>query len=78
MAPGYTEAAAVIPPSEAAIVTASNMTELELVLPQTGEGEDLPEAALFLTACALRYHADPRFVEAQLAWLRKQREGSET
>ena len=34
--------AMVIPPTEAAIVTASNMTELELVLPDLGD-EDLPE-----------------------------------
>lgn len=74
MARGYTDAAAVIPPTEAAIVTANNMTDLELVLPQTGSDEDLPDAALFLTACALRYHDDPRFVEAQLTWLRKHRE----
>ena len=66
----YKEPAAVIPATEAALVTASNMTDLELVLPSEGEGE-LPEAALFLTACVMRYHADPAFVEAQLKWLEK-------
>jgi hypothetical protein len=58
----------VIPPSEAAIVTASNMTELELVLPDIGDG-DLPEIAIFLVACAMRFHSDPGFVEEQLEWL---------
>jgi hypothetical protein len=76
MSPHYTEPGVTIPPTEAAIVTASDMTELELVLPQAGDFETLPEAALFLAACALRYHDDPRFVEAQLSWLKKHR-GSE-
>ena len=70
MSERYREPGAVVPPTEAAIVTASNMTDLELVLPSQGEGE-LPEAALFLTACAMRYHADPAFVVAQLKWLEK-------
>lgn len=58
----------VIPPTEAALVTASNMTELELVLPDIGDG-DLPEIAIFLVACAMRFHSDPGFVEEQLEWL---------
>ena len=65
----YKEAAVSIPPTEAAITTASGMTELELVLPKMEDDEDLPEAALFLVACAMRYHADPEFVQEQLAWL---------
>ncbi len=69
----YTEPATVISPTEAAIVTTNDMTELELVLPPMTDDEELPEAALFLTACAMRYHADPRFVEAQLTWLKKHR-----
>ncbi|MCG7394156.1 hypothetical protein MHY87_14705 [Microvirga sp. ACRRW] len=60
----------VIPPMEAAIVTASNMTELELVLPDMGD-EDLPEIAIFLVACAMRFHSDPSFVQEQLEWLVK-------
>lgn len=67
----YKDTAAVVPPTEAAIVTASNMTDLELVLPASGDDEELPEVALFLTACALRYHSDPAFVQAQLKWLEK-------
>lgn len=63
--------AAAIPKSEAAIVTASDMTELELVLPDPGD-KDLPEAALFLIACAMRYHTDPEFISEQLAWLAAQ------
>lgn len=58
----------VVPPNEAAIVTASNMTELELVLPDLGD-EDLPEIAIFLVACAMRFHSDPGFVQEQLEWL---------
>jgi hypothetical protein len=58
----------VIPPNEAAIVTSSNMTELELVLPDLGDS-DLPEIAIFLVACAMRFHSDPDFVQEQLAWL---------
>jgi hypothetical protein len=57
-----------IPPNEAAIVTASNMTELELVMPDTGD-DDLPEIAIFLVACAMRFHSDPSFVQDQLEWL---------
>jgi hypothetical protein len=57
-----------IPPNEAAIVTASNMTELELVMPDMGD-EDLPEIAIFLVACAMRFHSDPNFVQEQLEWL---------
>ena len=47
------------------------MTELELVLPRTDDDEELPETALFLTACALRYHDDPAFVQARLKWLKR-------
>jgi len=60
----------VIPPNEAAIVTAGNMTELELVLPDMGD-DDLPEIAIFLVACAMRFHSDPSFVQEQLEWLVK-------
>lgn len=63
-----------IPLSEAAIVTSNNMTELELVLPEFGEG-DLPELALFLIACAMRFHSDPDFMHEQLNWLVSQHEG---
>ena len=58
----------VIPPTEAAILTSGNMTELELVLPDLGEN-DLPEIAIFLVACAMRFHSDPDFVQDQLEWL---------
>jgi hypothetical protein len=58
----------VIPPNEAAIVTAGNMTELELILPDLGD-DDLPEIAIFLVACAMRFHNDPSFVQDQLEWL---------
>jgi hypothetical protein len=58
----------VVPPNEAAIVTSSNMTELELVLPDLGDS-DLPEIAIFLVACAMRFHSDPEFVQEQLEWL---------
>lgn len=58
----------IIPSTEAAIVTASNMTELELVLPDLGDGE-LPDIAIFLVACAMRFHSDPDFVREQLEWL---------
>ncbi len=58
----------VVPPTEAAIVTSGNMTELELVLPDMGDS-DLPEIAIFLVACAMRFHSDPDFVHQQLEWL---------
>jgi hypothetical protein len=58
----------VIPPTEAALVTASNMTELELVLPDLGDN-DLPDIAIFLVSCAMRFHSDPDFVQDQLEWL---------
>ncbi|EIM24750.1 hypothetical protein [Microvirga lotononidis] len=58
----------VIPPTEAAILTSGNMTELELILPDLGD-EDLPEIAIFLVACAMRFHSDPDFVQDQLEWL---------
>ncbi|MCB8820501.1 hypothetical protein [Microvirga rosea] len=68
-----TKAAAIaIPPTEAAIVTASNMTELELVLPDIAD-EDLPEIPTFLVACAMRFHSDPQFVQDQLEWLARMR-----
>jgi hypothetical protein len=60
----------VLPPNEAAILTSGNMTELELVLPDLGD-EDLPEIAVFLVACAMRFHSDPDFVQEQLEWLVK-------
>jgi hypothetical protein len=71
MSKSYKETAVSIPATEAAIITASDMTELELVMPKMEDDADLPEAALFLVACAMRYHADPAFVEAQLRWLEK-------
>ena len=58
----------VVPPIEAAIVTSGNMTDLELVLPDLGDS-DLPEIAVFLVACAMRFHSDPDFVQEQLEWL---------
>ena len=58
----------VVPPNEAAIVTSGNMTDLELVLPDLGDS-DLPEIAVFLVACAMRFHSDPSFVQEQLEWL---------
>ena len=58
----------VVPPNEAALLTSGNMTELELVLPDLGEN-DLPEIAIFLVACAMRFHIDPGFVQDQLEWL---------
>jgi hypothetical protein len=58
----------VLPPNEAAILTSGNMTELELVLPDLGD-EDLPEIAVFLVACAMRFHSDPDFVQEHLEWL---------
>lgn len=57
-----------IPSGEAAVITANGMTELELVLPEFDEG-DVPEPALFLVACAMRFHQDPDFVHEQLNWL---------
>ena len=71
MSKSYKETAVSIPATEAAIITASDMTELELVMPKMENDADLPEAALFLVACAMRYHADPAFVEARLRWLEK-------
>lgn len=62
-----------IPATEAAIVTASNMTELELVLPDR-EDENLPEIATFLVACAMRFHSDPSFMQEQLDWLARMRD----
>jgi hypothetical protein len=67
MSKRYSESS--VPSSEAAIVTAGGMTELELVLPEVADPGDLPEAARFLIACAMRYHDDPGFVERQLTWL---------
>ena len=58
----------VVPPNEAAIVTSGNMTDLELVLPDLGDSA-LPEIAVFLVACAMRFHSDPDFVQEQLEWL---------
>ncbi|QFU15647.1 hypothetical protein [Microvirga thermotolerans] len=69
----HTKTAAIaIPPTEAAIVTASNMTELELVLPDMPD-EDLPEIPTFLVACAMRFHSDPHFVREQIEWLARMR-----
>ncbi|MBZ6076180.1 hypothetical protein [Microvirga puerhi] len=69
-------AAISIPPNEAAIVTASNMTELELVLPDLDD-EELPEIPTFLVACAMRFHSDPQFVQEQLDWLSRMRDADE-
>ena len=65
----YKEPAVAVPSTEAAIITADGMTDVELVMPVLIDDEELPEAALFLVACAIRYHDDPKFVQAQLAWL---------
>jgi hypothetical protein len=62
------ETGMVVPATEAAIVTSGNMTELELVLPDLGD-RDLPEIAIFLVACAMRFHSDPDFVQEQMEWL---------
>lgn len=59
---------AIVPPNEAALITSGNMTELELVLPDLGD-RDLSDIAIFLVACAMRFHSDPDFVQEQLEWL---------
>jgi hypothetical protein len=46
-------------PTQAALVTASGTTELELVMADLAEDEELAEAALFLVAYAMRYHDAP-------------------
>ena len=43
-----------VPRTEAALVTASGMTELELLLPEVSNLAELPEIAQFLIACAMR------------------------
>jgi len=68
MAQDTTGTGTTIPPTEAALFTSGNMTELELVLPDMGDS-DLPEIAIFLVACAMRFHSDPDFVQEQLEWL---------
>ncbi|NBJ12010.1 hypothetical protein [Microvirga arsenatis] len=68
MAQDTTGTGTMIPPTEAALFTSGNMTELELVLPDMGDS-DLPEIAIFLVACAMRFHSDPDFVQEQLEWL---------
>jgi hypothetical protein len=75
MSRASSDPAAAIPSNEAAIVTASGMTELELVLPDV---DVLPEAAQFLVACAMRYHADAAFVQEQLAWVAARTEENRT
>ncbi len=72
----YKEPAVAVPSTEAAIITADGMTDVELVMPVLIDDEELPEAALFLVACAMRYHADPAFVQEQLAWLAAQDRGT--
>ena len=73
MAQDFDSSGTVIPPTEAAILTSGNMTELELILPDLGD-EDLPEVAIFLVACAMRFHSDPQFVQEQIEWLARMRE----
>ena len=74
MAKAPESVATTVPPNEAAIVTSNNMTELELILPELGEG-DVPELVLFLVACAMRFHSDPDFMHEQLDWLVSRHEG---
>jgi hypothetical protein len=65
----YTEPGLAIPSTEAAIITANGMSDIEIVMPDYPDDRDLPDVVLFLVACAMRYYDDPVFVEAQLAWL---------
>ena len=47
-----------------------------MVLPRMEDDEALPETALILVACAMRYHAEPELVQEQLAWLAAQDRGT--
>ncbi len=50
----YTEPGLVIPSTEAAIITANDMSDIEIVMPDFPDDRDLPEPVLFLVACAMR------------------------
>lgn len=63
----------VVPKGEAAIVTAERMTKLELLVPDMGSDQIVPDLLLFITACMVRYHRDPGFVSEQVRWMEETR-----
>lgn len=64
----------ILPPTEAAIVTTGNMTDIELLLPEGLKDEDHPtNVFIFLVACFLR-SKDEKFCREVVDWFGEQME----
>lgn len=62
----------VLDPSEAAIVTSGGCERIELLIPKMDGDAQVPDAVVFLMACAAKFMHDPDFVQEQLDWFHAQ------
>jgi hypothetical protein len=53
---------------EVIVTTIDDMQELRVDLPDMGDDEDVPDAAMFILACACRWKTDKTFVKEMLSW----------
>lgn len=62
-----------LPDKEGALVTTDDMTNIEIWMPPPEDrSAEMPPVMAFLTACCMRFHHDPTFVQEQLDWLTDQ------
>lgn len=61
-----------VPAGEAAIVTSDGMQQLQLLIPDFGDDQEVPEALMFLSAVFVRY-SDEEFRKEQLDWMENRR-----
>jgi hypothetical protein len=63
-----------VPEGEGALVTSDGMQSLAIVMPN--DVEEVTDLMLFLVAVALRHHAEPDWVEEQIAWYHAKKNAS--
>jgi hypothetical protein len=53
---------------EVVVATCDAMQDLKAYVPDMPDSFDVPDAAMFLIACACRWQKDKQFVAEMLAW----------
>jgi hypothetical protein len=53
---------------EVVVSTKGEMTDIDIYVPDVEDNFDVPDAAMFLLACALRWKNDKAFVQQMINW----------
>jgi hypothetical protein len=53
---------------EVVVSTKGEMTDIDIYVPDVEDEFDVPDAAMFLLACALRWKTDKAFVQTMIRW----------